>query len=388
MLTSVSEATSTVLRPRARRSHPILIVDDETSVREVLSEGLSEYGLITVTVKSASEALRALEDQEFSLVLCDIHMPGEDGLQLLERIRQDYEDLDVVMVTGVTDVGVAVQSIRRGASDYLTKPFNLEEVWITIERTLEKRRLIRENRDYQERLEQKVQERTAERLGKNQEVRRLYTKLRTSYQETLQALAAALETRDTTTRGHCLRVAAYTAHIARRMGITGQQLTDIRIGALLHDVGKIGVPDSVLQKPGPLNPDEWEMMKQHPALGANLLEGIQFLEGAIPIVLNHQERFDGTGYPHGYRGDEIPIGARIFAVVDCFDSMTSDRPYRKALGYDDALREIQDHSGTQFDPAIVEEFVSIRPQDWKKIRQRIARGFDPRDDDDFSELPL
>ena len=171
------------------------------------------------------------------------------------------------------------------------------------------------------------------------------------------------------------------------MGITGKALRDIRLGALLHDVGKIGIPDSILQKPGPLTPEEWKLMKKHPDLGARLLERIKFLEGAIPIVLNHQERFDGTGYPKGFRGKEIPLGARIFAVVDTFDSMTSDRPYRKALNYQAALKEIRENAGTQFDPEVAAVFTTIPPAEWKSIRSQIESGLPLIEEMECLELP-
>jgi cyclic di-GMP phosphodiesterase len=358
-----------------RRSRPgILVVDDEPAVREFLLEGLRDSGYPCAGASDGIEALALLRRGDYSLVLSDIDMPRMDGVALLRALKERHSDIDVVMVTGVVDVEVALQVIRLGASDYLTKPFHLEEVRFTIGRVLEKRRLVLENREYQRSLESMVAARTAEIVRKGREIRELYERLQTSYETTLKALAAALDTRDTETQGHSSRVSEYTVVIARRMGVRDPQLTEIRRGALLHDVGKIGIPDAVLRKPGRLTEDEWVEMKRHPEIGYRILSGINFLERSLPIVISHQERFDGSGYPGGLRGEEIPLGARIFAVVDTLDAMTSDRPYRKALSYAAAREEIVRHSGTQFDPRIVEIFLAISREEWHDIHVRVQGG--------------
>ncbi len=358
----------------------ILVVDDEQAIRDVLAEGLTASGYICEIASDASEALTKLESNGFNLVVSDIDMPQMDGVQLLQEIKKTHPDTEVIMLTGVVDIDTAISSIRLGANDYLTKPFNLAEVRITVERALEKRRLILENREYQRNLEERVQERTAELQRKNDEVEDLYRKLEGAYQTTLEALATALDTRDSETMGHSLRVAAYTAHIAERMGIGDPQLTDIYRGALLHDFGKIGVPDAILRKPGKLTPEEWVEMRKHPEIGYRILHGIQFLESARQIVLSHQERYDGTGYPRGLKGDQIPIGARIFCVADTLDAMTSDRPYRKALPYETARAEIEKYSGTQFDPSVVRVFLDISREDWFRIQQKVLEGVVARND--------
>jgi len=250
-------------------------------------------------------------------------------------------------------------------------------VRLTVEKALEKRRLVLENREYQRDLESKVAERTVELVLKRREIEELYEKLQISYETTLEALAAALDTRDTETQGHSMRVSEYTTVIARRMGVKDPELTEIRRGALLHDVGKIGIPDAVLRKPGKLTSEEWEEMRRHPEIGYRILSGIKFLEPSLPIVIAHQERFDGSGYPRGLKREEIPLGARIFAVVDTLDAMTSDRPYRKALRYEDAREEIIRNSGLQFDPRVVEVFLSIPPEEWKAMHRRIPDTRDP-----------
>jgi putative nucleotidyltransferase with HDIG domain len=358
----------------------ILVVDDEQAIRDVLSEGLTESGYECDIACDGTEALVKLQGNGFNLVVSDIDMPEMDGVQLLQEIKKTHPDTEVIMVTGVVDVDTAINSIRLGANDYLTKPFNLAEVRITVERALEKRRLILENREYQRNLEKRVQERTAALSSKNREVEDLFGRLNDSYQVTLEALATALDTRDSETMGHSLRVAAYTAHIAARLGITDPEMTDIYRGSLLHDFGKIGVPDAILRKPGKLTPEEWVEMRKHPEIGYRILHGINFLENSRQIVLSHQERFDGTGYPRGLKGEQIPLGARIFCVADTLDAMTSDRPYRKALTYEIARAEIEKYSGVQFDPKVVAVFLKIPREHWTRIQQKVLEDVAARHD--------
>jgi putative nucleotidyltransferase with HDIG domain len=359
---------------RGREAKPLLIVDDDLAVRELLAEGLESFGYVAQTACSAAEAFEIVRSHPPRLVLSDIDMPGGDGIELLKRIKSHDADLDVIMVTGAIDAGTAVQAIRQGAADYVTKPFNLDEVQIVVERTLEKRRLIFENRAHQERLEDLVALRTREVLEKKQEVERLFEELQASYESSLQALVTALDFRDNETQGHSYRVVEYAVIVAERMGIVEPQLTWIRRGAILHDVGKIGVPDAVLRKPGRLSLEEWEEMRKHPEMGYRMLEHIRFLEPALDIVLSHQERYDGTGYPRGLKGEEIPLGARIFSVVDTFDAMTSDRPYRAALSIQRARDEIRSCSGTQFDPRVAAAFLAIEEATWREIRERVHRS--------------
>lgn len=357
----------------ADRPNRILIVDDEQAVRDILCEALAAFGYETRSAADAKTALDQARAMRFDLVLSDIDMPEISGVELLRELKRDAEDLDVVMVTGVIDADTAVRTIRDGASDYVTKPFNLEEVRLVVERTLEKRRLIVENRAYQADLEAKVDERTRALRHKTDEVARLYDELENSYETTLRSLVTALDFRDNETQGHSLRVVEYTMTVAKRLGIREPELTWIRRGALLHDVGKIGIPDAILRKPGKLTDDEWDVMKKHPEMGYEMLREIQFLERALDIVLCHQERYDGSGYPAGLAGEQIPLGARIFAVVDTFDAMTSDRPYRAALSIDDARVEVQKFAGRQFDPAVADAFLAIPAATWRAIREQVHR---------------
>jgi response regulator RpfG family c-di-GMP phosphodiesterase len=356
----------------------ILVVDDDSAIRQVLSESLGDLGYRCTVAADGREALARLGADPCDLLISDIDMPGLDGLGLLREVRTVAPEVGVILLTGVCDLDTALRAMRMGASDYLTKPFRLDHVRLTVERVLEQIRLRRENREYRERLEIRVEERTLELRRKNAEVEALFGKLDDSYRTTLEALATALDARDAETLGHSARVAAYTVAVGRRMGLSEEALTDLYRGALLHDVGKIGIPDAILRKPGKLTSEEWQEMRKHPEIGARMLQGIVFLENAIPIVLCHQERYDGEGYPQRLKGDAIPIGARIFAVVDTLDAMTSDRPYRRALPYERARREVQRFSGTQFDPAVVEVFLSIAEGEWQLIQKQVLEGMSLR----------
>ncbi len=365
------EADVSILVPEPSPRRKVLVVDDELPIRELLAEGLESFGYSAATAAGVDEAFEMVRRGDVGLVLSDIEMPGGSGFDLVRRVKSYDADVDVVMVTGVVDLATAIGSIREGASDYVTKPFNIEEVRVVIERTLEKRRLILENRAYQQTLEDRVASRTREVLEQKQKIEVLYQDLQGAYESTLQALVTALDFRDNETQGHSSRVVEYAVLIARRMGIDGAQLDWMRQGAILHDVGKIGVPDAILKKPGKLSPEEWEEMKKHPEMGYQMLKHIHFLEPALDIVLCHQERWDGSGYPRGLKGEEIPLGARIFAVVDTFDAMTSDRPYRPALSILTARDEVRKFSGVQFDPRTAEVFLSFDEETWSQIRERV-----------------
>jgi response regulator RpfG family c-di-GMP phosphodiesterase len=356
----------------------ILVVDDDAAIRQVLCESLADLGYRSSAAADGREALARIRSAPCDLLISDIDMPGLDGLGLLREVRGLRPEMGVILLTGVCDLDTALGAMRSGASDYVTKPFRLEHVRLTVERVLEQIRLRRENREYRERLESRVEERTRELRRKNEEVQALFAKLDASYRTTLEALATALDARDAETLGHSARVAAYTVAVGRRMGLSEEGLTDLYRGALLHDVGKIGIRDAILLKPGKLTSEEWREMRRHPEIGARMLQGIAFLESAIPIVLCHQERYDGKGYPQRLKAEAIPIGARIFAVVDTLDAMTSDRPYRKALPYERARSEIVRFSGTQFDPAVVEVFLAIPEAEWQAIQRHVLEGMSLR----------
>src|SRR5207244_10529645 len=237
---------------------------------------------------------------------------GMTGIELLQQGRAVGGDAAVIVLTGAADVKTAIASLKLGAHDFLMKPVNIDELLIATERALERRQLLIERREYQELLEQRVVEATRDLAS-------AYRQLQDTYRSTLEALGSALDTRDVGTESHSRRVHGYSLATARQHGMPEEQLADLAHGVLLHDIGKIGIPDGILLKPGPLTPSEWSIMRRHPEIGKRLLERIPFLHGAIPIVYHHHERWDGTGYPLGLNGEAIPLGARIFAVVDAFD---------------------------------------------------------------------
>jgi len=301
---------------------------------------------------------------EFDLILSDLMMAGGDGIALLERSKERFPDVPVVMVTAVHDIQVALQALRNGAYDYLLKPFEREQLLATVRRALENRRLKRENDAYRTNLESLVAART-------QQWKTALANLEKSYDVTLEALGDALDLKDAETEGHSRRVTAYTIAIARKMGLQKDEISVIARGAFLHDIGKMAIPDKILMKPGKLEPEETEIMKEHAYLGYKIVNKIPFLAEAAEIVYAHQERYDGTGYPRGLKGEEIPLGARIFSIADTLDAMTMDRPYRRAKTFDDARKEIELWSGRQFDPAIVKVFLEMPDNIWQDLRNDI-----------------
>jgi putative nucleotidyltransferase with HDIG domain len=314
---------------------------------------------------SGVEALAILESgDDFDLVLSDLMMAEMDGIALLERAKERYPDMPIVMVTAVHDIQVALQALRNGAYDYLLKPFEREQLLATVRRALENRRLKRENDAYRTNLEALVAART-------HQWKTALSNLEKSYDITLEALGDALDLKDAETEGHSRRVTAYTIAIARKMGLPKEEVDVIARGAFLHDIGKMAIPDEILNKPGKLTGDETAIMREHCYRGYKIISRIPFLAEAAEIVYSHQECYDGSGYPRGLKGDEIPLGARIFAIADTLDAMRSDRPYRKAQSIEAARKEIELWSGRQFDPQIVKVFLEMPDNIWEDLRKDI-----------------
>jgi response regulator RpfG family c-di-GMP phosphodiesterase len=319
-----------------------LIVDDEPRLRQVLVHLMRNDGFTCLEAGNGEEALVHLGQHAVTLVMSDLRMPKMDGLELLRRVRAKWPDVAVVMITAVADVEVAVSCLASGAMDYLTKPFHLEEVRARVAQALEKRRLVLENRSFQQSLQEKVavQARRLEEL----------------FLASISSLAEALEVKDPYTRGHSVRVSHYSVLIGRELGLSEENLRQIELGGHVHDIGKIGVREDVLNKPGKLTDAEYEHIMTHPVVGWRILAP---LLGETPLALNivrsHHERFDGRGIPDRLTGDAIPFEARIAAVADSFDAMTSDRPYRPdGMSVEAAMAEIVQCTGTQFDPEVVQ----------------------------------
>lgn len=348
----------------------VLIVDDEEPIREIISSLLELQGYRCYSAPNALVALDMISENSdrYGLVLSDIMMPEMNGLVFLGNVLERFPGVPVVMLSALQDIHVALDAIRKGAYDYLVKPFVKDQLYFVVGRALERRRLIEENRRYQLHLEQLVADRTR-RLEEALE------KLERSYDITLEALGSALDLKDAETEGHSRRVTAFTIAIARAMGIGGEQIKNTARGAYLHDIGKMAIPDSILLKPGPLTPEETLVMRSHCQRGHDILSRIPFLKQAAEIVLSHQEYHDGTGYPRGLSGEQIPLGARVFAVADALDAMLSDRPYRKALPLEYALEEIRRMSGTQFDPQVVNAFLSLPRALWRQLGASAGNGY-------------
>ena len=350
----------------------ILIVDDEEAIREIVHSMLTISGFRCQQAASGAEALAILQSgAEFELMLTDLMMSGMDGIALLERTKEKYPDMPVVMVTAVHDISVALAAIRNGAYDYLLKPFEREQLLAIVRRALENRRLKMENRAYQTKLESLVAARTAQLEQTNEELKKTVVQLEQSYDITLEALGDALDLKDAETEGHSKRVTAYTIAMARAMGLPPEQIRVIGRGAFLHDIGKMAIPDSILRKPGPLTTEEMEIMKEHCYRGYQMLRKIPFLAEASEIVYSHQEFFDGTGYPRKLKAEQIPLGSRIFAIADTLDAIMSDRPYRAAQPFSAAREEIIKWSGRQFDPEVVKIFLTIPEAIWHDLRKEI-----------------
>jgi len=340
----------------------LLIVDDEVEVRSVLHDLLSE-NYQCGEASSAEEALTQLRDHDYELVISDITMSGMSGLEMIPHVKVVSPDTVIVMISGMQTIESAINALRLGAFDYLMKPFDLRQAEAAIARAYEHHELIVAKRRYENHLEELVEQRTAE-------LDQALDSLENAYRTTLQALTAALETRDAETHGHSERVVTFSLRLGREYGLTRPQMKALEFGSLLHDIGKIGVPDAILRKPAKLTDEEWVRMREHPLHGQQILRGIKFLEGAAKVVAQHHEKWDGSGYPLGLKAEEIDICARIFSVADAFDAITSDRVYRQGRPYEAAAQELDEWVGRQFDPKVVEAFHRVPQEDWDELRRR------------------
>jgi cyclic di-GMP phosphodiesterase len=340
----------------------LLIVDDEPEVRGVLHELLSE-AYTCGEASSAEDALRQLTESSYQLIISDITMSGMSGLEMIPHVKASSPDTVIVMISGMQTIESAINALRLGAFDYLMKPFDLRQVEAAIARAYEHYELIVAKQRYENHLEELVDQRTAE-------LDKALGSLENAYRSTLHALTAALETRDAETHGHSERVVTFSLRLGREYGLNAAEMKALEFGSLLHDIGKIGVPDAILRKPAKLTDEEWIRMREHPLHGQQILRGIKFLEGAARVVAQHHEKWDGSGYPLGLKGEEIDICARIFSVADAFDAITSDRVYRQGRPYEAAAAELDEWVNRQFDPKVVEAFHRVPREDWDELRRR------------------
>jgi response regulator RpfG family c-di-GMP phosphodiesterase len=323
-------------------------VDDEPRLRRVLVRLLETDGFTCREAGSGVDALRLMEAEPVPLVISDLRMPEMDGVTLLKEIVQRWPGTAVIMVTAVAEVESAVACLKQGALDYVAKPFHLDEVRARVTQAIEKRRLVLENREYHQHLEERV----AAQAHRIEEL----------MLEGVHALVEALEAKDAYTRGHSVRVAAYAAGIARALGLNDHTVDTIVLGAELHDIGKIGVSEAVLLKPGKLTADEYRHIMEHTVIGARILGPLlRDAPGALGVVRSHHERLDGSGLPDGLKGEAIPLEARVVSVADAFDAMTSGRPYRPSLDVNRALTELGRCTGAQFDADVVAAFHAAFP---------------------------
>jgi len=330
----------------ATKQESILVIDDEDAVRKLLCHRLSYEGYQCQGAGSADQAAEELKNGPAELVILYIEMPGKSGVKLLPEIIANYPDTVVVMATTGTDISIAIQCIRQGAYDYITKPFDLDRVALHVGIALEKRRLKLQNRDYQQHLEQKVANQTR--------------KIRNSFLNPITALAYALEVRDKYTSGHSRRVSEISIAVANELGISQDCVDTIKLAGLIHDIGKIGVRESILNKPGKLTAEEYQQIKYHCEEGEHILIPIVEDDEILKMVRNHHERYDGNGYPDHLKDEQIPLGARILAVSDAYDAMTSWRPYRRIMSPEEASIEIEHCMSSQFDPEIADAFLMTR----------------------------
>ena len=341
----------------------IMIVDDNPANLKLLEGMLEQQGCAVRSFPGGRLALAAAEREAPDLILLDINMSEMDGYQVCEHLKANGElsSVPVIFLSALNDIEDKVRGFRVGGVDYICKPFQFEEVRVRVETHLKLHELRQALKQKNEHLEELVSQRT-------EQLQIALKQIESTYNETLLALGGALDLRDNETAGHSTRVTRYSLEIAKAMGCGGEDLKNIALGAFLHDFGKIGISDAVLLKPGKLTSEETEIMRQHVRIGYDMVNGISFLSGAAQILLAHQERYDGTGYPRGAAGNQIPLGARIFAVADTLDAMTSDRPYRSALSFKDAREEIVRCSGSQFDPDVVQAFLGISEDAWQRMR--------------------
>ncbi len=350
----------------------LLVVDDEPGVRQFLVEALRPLAARVDSVGDAHAALEKIETGEVDVVVCDVNLPRANGLELLSVAREERWDVAFVLITGRPEVQQILEALRMEAFDFLLKPFTIESLTAAVHRSYQRLLTQRYARQYRSLLETSVERRTHDLEAALQQ-------LETNHLATLEALVAALDAREHETYAHSFRVRAYTSYLARLAGYPASLVRHLEAAALLHDIGKVAVADSILLKPAKLSDAEWVEMKKHVLAGERILLRVPMLRPAAAIVRQHHERYDGSGYPDRRRGDQIALGARIFVFADTLDAMSSDRPYRKAPGFEAARAEVARCSGTQFDPRLTEVFLQVPVDTWREMRAFVEREYSARE---------
>jgi putative two-component system response regulator len=328
----------------------ILIVDDEEHICSILARRLTKEGWSCVTANNGEEALSHFCKDNFCLIISDNKMPKMNGMELLKIAKSLNPNMMVIMMTAYPEIDIAVEAIRLGAYDFIIKPVELDLVVLSVKRALERKELEEQLEAYYKNLEELVEKRTSK-------LQEAYRVLKKAHLDSIKILSGAIDAKDPYTQGHSDRVRKMSLRIATQLDFSEDRLENLEYGALIHDIGKIGIKDEVLQKSGPLSPKEYQYIQEHPLIGVKIVEGIDFFKDKIPMIRNHHEHFDGGGYPDGLIGEVIPLEARIIAVPDAFDAMTSLRPHRRASPLEDVLLEMEKGKGKQFDPQILEIFL-------------------------------
>jgi putative two-component system response regulator len=348
----------------------VLVIDDDPNVRDILSDLLKRERCVVHTAESGLSGIAAARAELPDLILLDVMMPDLDGFSVCRMLRDDplTAEVPIIMITALDDRSSRLEGVKAGADEFLSKPVELSELRLRV-RTMQ--RINRYRRLIEERERAAAQERLL-----TEQARQAAQAIAEAYDQTLIGWSRALDLRDKETEGHSQRVAQLTLAVAQALNIPPEEQINMWRGAMLHDIGKIGVPDSILHKPGPLTEEEWEIMRCHTTYAYELLSPIAYLRSAIDIPYCHHEKWDGTGYPRGLRGEQIPLAARIFALVDVWDALTNDRPYRKAWSREQAYQYICEQKGKHFDPNLVDLFLSIAAPDLAKAAERQVAGED------------
>ncbi|MGH9343462.1 MAG: HD domain-containing phosphohydrolase [Terriglobia bacterium] len=342
----------------------VLLVDDEPSVRRMMNDALHKEGYQCRSCANGEDALQSLRREHFDVVITDLYMPGISGMAVLKEGQKVCPESAFLVVTGEQDARIGVEAMKQGALDYLVKPFPVQSLISSVRRAAQKKGQDHAAQARSEYYQNLAAKRTAQ-------LKSAIAKISRSHEATIETLGSLLDIRDSEMAGHAHRVSLYTFELAKRMDLPRGRWKDLVLGAFLHDVGKIGIPSEILSKPDRLTKAEMAVMRTHVTIGYNIVKRIEHLQKTAEIVRSHHERFDGQGYPHGMKGEEIPLEARIFSVADTLDAMTSDRPYRRALPMERAYEEIRACAGRQFDPKVVQVFLSASPRVWEAIRENV-----------------